>query len=428
MSRAYKRKKGLLVIVDGLGDRPIPALDLRTPLEAASTPNLDRLVAESLCGQVDPLSPGLPVGTQIGVGILLGLLPKDVSHLARGPVEAAGAGVPLLPGDVAIRCNFATLRRVDGGFEVLDRRAGRIREQTTELAASLADVELGDGITATLFPATHHRAVLSLHGPGLSASISDTDPGSMLGDPRVLTCFPRPGHESGGARTAEALNHFIDLAHQRLEEHPVNRARVERSELPANGLITREAGMVRSFKSVITRLGLRAAVVAAESTVLGLGKLFNYTTVNDPCFTAMPDTDLEAKVEAAAEALDAHDIVFLHVKAPDIFAHDMDPAGKRDMIERIDAALEPLLFGDTIVGVTADHSTESLTGRHCGDPVPSVLYMPGGRRDTCAAFGETACMNGGLGRLTANAYLLCMLDAMGSMSDMRPPERKLFLP
>lgn len=428
MARADKKRRGLLVIIDGLGDQPIPELDALTPLEAARTPNFDRLATESICGQVDPLYPGFPVGTQVGVGILLGLLPKDVPRLARGPVEAAGAGVTLLPGDVAIRCNFATLRAVEAGLEILDRRAGRIREETDKLAAALTGVELGDGIIADLHPATHHRAVLRLQGPGLSSAISDTDPGTMSGDRLIRESFPMTADQSESMRTARALNRFVALAHGRLDGHPVNRARIERGQPPANGVITRDAGMVHSFKSVVTSLGLRAAVVAGESTVLGLGRLFHYATLNDPRFTAMPDTDLEAKVEAAARALDSHDFVVLHVKAPDIFAHDMDPGGKRDMIERIDTALEPLLFQEAVVGVTADHSTESRTGRHTADPVPSLLRAPGGRRDACTSFGETACMSGGLGRIPANAYLLCMLDAMGAMSDVRSPERELFLP
>ena len=103
------RHKGLVVILDGLGDRRIPALGEMTPLEAARTPQLDRLAAGGVCGLVDPLIPGMPVATHTGTGVLLGLTPRDAYLFCRGPVEAAGVGLIMQPGDVAIRCNFATL-------------------------------------------------------------------------------------------------------------------------------------------------------------------------------------------------------------------------------------------------------------------------------------------------------------------------------
>ena len=118
--------KGLLIILDGLGDRPQPQLEGRTPLEAARTPHLDALVSAGLCGLVDPLQPGLPVDTHTGSGILMGLAPESARRLARGPVEAAGVGFSVRPGEVALRCNFASVESTGERWHVLDRRAGRI--------------------------------------------------------------------------------------------------------------------------------------------------------------------------------------------------------------------------------------------------------------------------------------------------------------
>ncbi len=154
--------RGLVVILDGVGDRPSAALGGRTPLEAAHTPNLDRLAAAGMSGMVDPLLPGMPVGTHTGSGALLGLPPRLLMSLARGPVEAAGIGLDTEPGDVLMRCNFATLEEVVDGFNIVDRRAGRIREGTQELAAALKDMAVAPGISATLRPASQHRAVLRL--------------------------------------------------------------------------------------------------------------------------------------------------------------------------------------------------------------------------------------------------------------------------
>ena len=413
------RHKGVLVILDGLGDRPHPEFEGRTPLEAARTPRLDDLAARGLCGLVDPLAPGIPVDTATGTGLLLGAPPASVMGLARGPVEAAGVGLEIAPGDLALRCNFATLERGDQGLMVVDRRAGRIRTGTDELARVLNRVDLGDGITATLSPATQHRAVLRLSGPGHSEEIGDTDPGVVDLPARVLRSKARHRDDARASRSAAAVNRFVELAHERLSDHPINRERVEHGLPPANGIITRGAGLASSGVSVIERLGLSGTVVAGESTVLGLAALLELRSISDERFTGLPDTDVVAKAETAIAALEETDVVFLHFKGADICSHDFDPAGKRDFLERVDEALAALDTADLVIGVTGDHSSNCRTGAHSGDPVPAVLAAPTGRRDGSDRFGESACYTGGLGRLTANSFVMSFLDLMGAVPEWR---------
>ena len=255
--------KGLMIILDGLGDRSCPALQGLTPLEAASTPNLDRLAAEGATGLVDPLYPGVPVGTHTGTGVLMGLVPADAATLARGPVEAAGIGLDVNPGDVLLRCNFATLNGGGSGFEIRDRRAGRIREGTEELAAVLRDLPLGDGITGSLYPTTHHRAVLALRGAGLSSAVTDTDPGSGREATGVLLARAGEAADAAAQRTAAAVNAFVREAHTRLAVHPLNADREARGLLPANGILTRSAGSTGQLGNLVSSLGLSASVITA---------------------------------------------------------------------------------------------------------------------------------------------------------------------
>jgi 2,3-bisphosphoglycerate-independent phosphoglycerate mutase len=418
--------KGLVVILDGVGDRPKEVLGGLTPLEAASTPHFDRLVQEGQCGLVDPLLPGVPVDTHVGTGVLLGLAPHDARKLARGPVEAAGAGVPLQQGDVAVRCNFATVEQGPDGLHILDRRAGRISTGVNELAASLKAVSLADGITGSLHPATNHRAVLRLTGRGLSGAISDTDPGSGTSPAALRTC--RALDETAAAmRTAEAVNHFVAVAYARLSEHPVNKQREAEGLPPANGVITRGAGSSARARNLVRHLGLRAALVSHEATVVGLGHLFHFTTVSPPLSPDGGD-QTEEIIAAARDALTEHDLVFVHFKSPDIFSHDRDPEGKRDVLARIDAALAPLLADDKLViAVGGDHASDSLSGRHIGDPVPSLLRSPGGRRDGQSHYGESTCMSGGLGRIPASGLLWSTLDAMGVLPNIQPHAVAYFL-
>ena len=167
MSLAYR--KCALIIIDGLGDQPIPELDHSTPLEAADTPVMNRMAGEGWYGLADPIQAGEIPNTHSGMGMLMGLAPEQVNRLRRGPIEASGTGRVLAVGEVAIRANFATLEDQGSGLLVTDRRAGRITSGADELAADLKDVDLGDGVSACLYSTDQHRGVLVLSGPGLSA-------------------------------------------------------------------------------------------------------------------------------------------------------------------------------------------------------------------------------------------------------------------
>lgn len=408
------RRRGLLVILDGLGDRPIPAFGGATPLEAASTPNLDGLAATGRSGLVDPGIPDMPVSTHSGTGMLLGVDPDDIRRLARGPVEAAGIGLTMADGDVALRCNFATLERRDDALWVLDRRAGRVDSGTDELASALHNLALGDDVRASLYPATQHRAVLCLSGAGLSGAISDTDPGERALLPtQVRASVPLRSDDTRARRTAEALNRFATLAFERLEAHPVNAARRACGQPPASGVICREAGSPAAVPSLLARLGVKAAVVAGECTLLGMGRLLGHEVITDRRFTSLPDTDLGAKIDAVRAALTCHDLVVLHIKGTDICAHDRDPEGKGRFLEKIDGAIAPLIAEDLVIAVTGDHCTDSNTGVHVTDPVPSLLFAGGGDVDDRERFCESECAHGGLGQITGTTFLASLLEAMG---------------
>ena len=415
-------RKGVIIIIDGFGDRPVDAFGGMTPLEAAETPNFDRLVSESICGMVDPFLPGMPVSTHTGTSLLMGLAPKDAYKLARGPIEAIGIDLPVQPGDVIMRCNFATLRDKGGELKVIDRRAGRISEQTEELAAHLHNIGLDRGIVASLHPASQHRAVLRLSGPRLSADITDTDPGDASAPgTKVSSCYATNSNDAA-VKTAAAVNNAIREIFERLKDHPVNEQRLAQGLPPATGIITRGAGMLSEVHNLLRHLALNVGVIASERTVLGLTKLFHFKSFTDPRFTGMPDTDLAAKVKTVNIALENNDIVFLHVKGTDVYGHDQNPAGKKELIEHIDQAIAPLLDQDIVIGVSADHTTDSILGRHCGDPIPSLIKSARGRKDSCTSFGESQCMQGGLGRISSSAFLLSVLDHMGCLSNYSPSD------
>ncbi|MDX2503467.1 MAG: 2,3-bisphosphoglycerate-independent phosphoglycerate mutase [Gammaproteobacteria bacterium] len=411
------KRKALIIVLDGLGDRPIAEFDGLTPLEKAQTPFFDKLARKGMCAMVNPLTPGMPVSTHTGMALLMGLTPKDTACLARGPVEAAGIDLVTHPGDILSRCNFAHIEAERGKLKVLDRRAGRINQQTDILAQALNKIELAHGIKASLHPTTQHRAVLHLQGKNLSAKISDTDCS------RIIPAYVQPCKplilNNAAIQTAEAINHFIHQAHHILAKHPINQQRMIQGKAPATGILCRSAGQINSIHNILNYYKVKTAVISAEATVTGLTKLFGFTPITRPTFTALADTDLKTKVKLALQAMQDHDLVYLHIKGTDICAHDLQAMLKSQFIERIDRALSDIDIKDKIIAVTADHSTDSNTGFHSGDPVPSVLYSPYGRRDKSSAYSEQECMYGGLGPLTANSFLLTILDQMDILHNFK---------
>ncbi|MEN8178636.1 MAG: phosphoglycerate mutase [Pseudomonadota bacterium] len=415
-----------MVILDGLGDRGIPAFGGKTPLEAAQTPNMDSLVANGQAGLVDPMFPGLPLSTHTATGLLFGLPLKVAAELARGPVEAAGIGVANDPNGLYIRGNFATLEKSNRRLNILDRRAGRINEGTDILARHLGEVDLGGNITATLHPATQHRVVVKLSGPGLSDNITNTDPGNQYHKFGVLECRAIDSLDAAAVHTAQAINRLTEVVFERLSKHPVNQARLDSGSPSANGIICRSPGKLPKIHTAIEHLKLKTAVVAGEKTVLGLAAMLGYKELKDQAFTSLPNTDLHKKVAQAMLALKQHDLVYLHIKGPDICSHDLDPFAKRDLLESFDDAIAPLLQDDLVIGVTGDHSTDSNTGRHSGDPVPTLLYAPNSRLDRVHEFGEASCSQGGLGRINGFGFLTSMLDQMNVLENFNREDTSLY--
>ena len=392
----------LFLIVDGLPDSPNPALGDKTPLAAAATPVLDLLAAEGGQGLIQTgVVGGPPPETDEGLMALLGGRGARPARLGRGLLEALGLGMTMPRDAIVLRGNLAT---VSPSGELLDRRAGRIREGTSDLLATLQDVPLAGGVRGSIRPAHEHRVVVMLQGPGLSAAVTDTDPGSMALDQRPLEPIPI---ESGADRTAAALKELLRVATQHLERHPLNRERQARGLLPANCVITRGACTTRLLPDPPLS-PTAAAMVAGCSTARGVARALGLQPVQSSGMTANLDTDLDAKFEAAASLLEGRGLVVVHLKGGDIAAHDRRPLEKRDYIARVDAALGRMLRGHKAISeglrvvLSADHGTDSRTGDHLPDPVPVLVARWSAELDEAgerADFDEESARGGALGLL-----------------------------
>ncbi len=408
--------KAVLVIGDGMADRPIKELGWKTPLEAANKPSLNRLAQTGICGILDPISPGVPPGSDTATLALLGYDALKV-YSGRGALEASGSGVKVLPGDVAFRCNFAA---VNENMIITDRRAGRIaNEDAAKLAESLNKVKLKRASKARFhFRSTiQHRAVLIIRGPKLSTAVSDSDP-SVVGEKAAEV---KPLDNSSEAKlTAKIVNELSHDFHQVLRNHPVNQDRIKHKLPPANMVLLRGVGTIPNIKPISQTYDVKAVGIAATPLVRGVCKAVGMKVLEVKGATGTPQTDYVAKARATVHALKSCDFVLLHVKATDVASHDGNPKQKVEVIGKIDSMLGYLLDhvdpNDTYVAVTADHTTSCLTGNHEGDPVPISITGPYVRFDKVKEYDERSCAEGGLGRIRGMDLMPILMNLIGKAS------------
>jgi 2,3-bisphosphoglycerate-independent phosphoglycerate mutase len=418
------RARIMYVILDGVGDLPFPERGNRTPLEAASTPNLDKLTSNGKMGTLYTVKQGIAPESDAGVFSLLSYDPVKVD-LSRGVVEAVGSGLKFKNGDLGLRCNFATVQ--DG--QITDRRAGRnvSTAEAQELVGAvnensklraLADFEL----KATI----GHRCALVFRAGRMSLSgyVSNLDPaydrkgrvtiaksGVTLPTP-VPKCVPL-NKTKAAAESAKLLNQFAAEIHNVLKHHPVNVRRRERGDLPANFLLMRDAGTktpkVRTLKQ---KFGFKSVALADMPVELGIARV-----VGMDAEVFSPDRSLEGYRQRAQKALELttkHDLVYVHLKGPDEPGHDGDFDGKRKSIEDIDAGFFSGLqaLDSKLMCVTADHSTPCIAKGHSDDPVPILVTGLNIKADGSRRFTEAYGRKGALGTIMHGYEVLKMLKKL----------------
>jgi 2,3-bisphosphoglycerate-independent phosphoglycerate mutase len=426
-----------LIILDGLGDRPHPETDNLSPVEAARTPNLDRLLADGRRGLLMLIGPGTAPESDAGVLALLGYDPEKDSP-GRGVLEALGVEIPLEPGDVALRMNFATIA-ADG--TIADSRVGRglTTAESTALARTLTDANLlaPEGIRAELRATVGHRGVLWLHpvhGGGLSPEVSNADPfyervgglgrARSPANPRVLLVAPLDG-QLASVRTADAVNRFLERARGLLAEHPVNQGRSKEGRPLANGILLRNAGSVPvppppTFEE---KYGMAGAAVTEMPVERGIARLLGLEDLYVGPMGADRDQALRERARVTREAMARHPFVYVHLKGPDEPGHDGKAVAKKEIIEALDRSffgpfLEGIDWTSARVAVTADHATPCILRAHADDPVPLLLSgfgpEPTSRPNAGGGkFSERVCASGSLGVQPAQ-MLLPRLLASGS--------------
>jgi 2,3-bisphosphoglycerate-independent phosphoglycerate mutase len=400
--------KIVLLVLDGLGDIRTEAQPL-TPLEHAALPHLDALARRSALGRLVPVAPGVTPGSGPGHLALFGHDPtQPAADIGRGVLEALGEGLPVGPGDVAARGNFAT---ADAAGNLTDRRAGRIpTEECRRLCAAIREAlrpeQPVDGVQVTVEAGEGHRFVLLLRGDGLSPDLEDTDP-QRLGVP-PLPVAARGDARDGGApgprseraeRTAAVVRRVMATIERALAGEPrANRALLRGfSQLPhlprMSDLYHLRCGAFAGYPLY------RGAAAACGMEVVPAGK-----------------RPAEA-IAAAAASWQRFDYFFVHAKQTDAAGEDGDFAAKVRAIEDVDASLPALLeLRPAVLAVTGDHSTPAPLKSHSWHPVPLLLHSACCSIDGSEEFSERAAARGELGTILSHQLMGLLLANAGRLA------------
>jgi 2,3-bisphosphoglycerate-independent phosphoglycerate mutase len=415
--------KLIYVAIDGMGDLPIAELGNMTPLEAANTPNLDFLARSGKTGLMYTVRKGVAPESDVAVISLLGYDPFKYST-GRGVIEAVGAGLDMKDGDLALRCNFATLGKDN---KIIDRRVKR--SLTTEEATKLSEA-VNEKITLESCPANFefkttlgHRAVLLFKGKArcLSGKITNSDPaysyvngiGEATPNAEMMLRKSEPLEDTEEARNAANLvNEFIEKTHELWENHPINTKRSAEGKLKANCILTRDAGsQLPKFFNINERYKVKFAALADMHAESGIAHLAGMETALLPSPSGDLKKDCTLRVKKLLDIMPNYDCFYIHLKGPDEPGHD----GNCNLKTKIISAIDKHFFGpllketslkDHIFCVTCDHATPCALKVHSDTPVP--LLISGGKvtGDKVDNFSEKNCERGILGILERGCELM----------------------
>lgn len=411
-------KKILYIVLDGLGDLPVRELNNKTPLEAALTPNMDRLAQIGKTGLVYPVAKGIAPESDIAVISLLGY-DAHKYYTGRGPLESFAEGLEITDGNLALRVNFATV--ADDAKTIKDRRVGRnlTTEEATILAKEINSKVTLSGATFEFKNTIGHRGVLVIRGirSKLSGWITNTDPAygreGVFGVARekfeniVAESRPIAGYEDSGEakEAANLLNEFTQKSHKVLNESALNKKRISENKLPANMILSRDAGdRLPKFPKIDTLYNLKFGSFVVMPVEKGIALLTGIEIIALPESTGHLDVDYPIWAKVALDSINKYDGIYVHIKGPDEPAHDGDFQKKKEIIEAIDKffftnLLEKLDLANTIVAVTADHSTVCAMKAHSADPVPLLISGGGVKPDGSLSFSEKASALGSIGQI-----------------------------
>ena len=398
--------KAIIILGDGMADRPIKKLGGRTPLMVARTPNIDLLCAGGRTGKLITVPGDMPPGSEVAN---LGVLGYDVHEVyqGRGVLEAASMGVHLGPTDLALRCNIICIE--DG--KIKNHSAGHITSEESVKLITTLNEKLGSD-TVSFHPGVSYRHLLVIKN-GVN-DVECTPPHDVPGKP-FREVLVKSKSEKGDA-FADLLNNLILESQNVLKEHLVNQNRMSNGKDPGNSIWPWAAGYKPKMKTFQELYGRNGAVISAVDLIKGIGVYAGLSVIEVEGATGLYDTNYEGKARVAVNALKETDFVFLHIEASDEAGHEGDVDLKIKTIEYLDGRVVKHIMEETermeepaAIAILPDHPTPCEVRTHVHDPVPFIICRPGETPDEVKEYNETSVEKGHYGTLKGNQFIKALL-------------------
>lgn len=401
----------IYVLLDGVGDLPHPDLGGRTPLEAANTPNLDKLAKNGVIGEVISVGKGIAPESDIAVFNMLGYKFYHADYVGRGVIEAIGVGIDFKDGDLALRGNYATLN--DEGV-IIDRRAGRhIEKEDADGVAKEIENQIrfsNPDTSVVVSPTIGHRVTVRIRmkDKQLSSQITNTDPAyarvdgmgiaKAVGDfLRIDKCLPLD--ETDNAKiTAKLVNEFTEQSLKIMKNSLINKKRNNEKKKSLSCILLRDAGnKYPDVKPINEMYSMNFSCIVDMPVELGISEVLKMKA-----FEAGGLTDYEEKAKVAAKSMETQNAIYVHLKGPDEFGHDGDAIGKMKNIEEIDQRFFKTLIDNidsnkVAIVISADHSTPCINKGHSDDPVPILVSGNFIKNDGTTRMTENQAKRGSIG-------------------------------
>ena len=410
-------------MLDGVGDLPHPDLAGKTPLEAATTRNMDVLAKNGSMGQVISVGKGIAPESDIAVFNMLGYKFQHSDYAGRGVIEAIGIGIDFKDGDLALRGNFATL---DNEGKIIDRRAGRkIEREDVEKISKEIEKKIrfsSPNTSVVVAPTIGHRVTVRLRdSKPLSSEITNTDPAYARVDGmgiakavsdfmEIERCIPLEQTQNA-IDAANLVNEFTEQSLEIMKKSDVNKHRSQKNKKLLNSILLRDAGnKYPNVKPINDLHSMNFSCIVDMPVEVGISNILKMKT-----FNAGGLTDYEGKASVAAQAMETENAIYVHLKGPDDFGHDGDAIGKMKNIEEIDkrffgTLLDHIDVSKIAVMISADHSTPCIYKGHSDDPVPLLISGDMIANDDTQRFTEAEAKKGAIGLIEGAQVVKTAID------------------
>ena len=402
--------KHIIILGDGMADLPVERLGGKTLLQYAHKPMMDQLARDGRCGRLVTVPEGFPPGSEVANTAILGYDLNKV-YEGRGPLEAASIGYEMADDDFAIRCNIITLE--DG--KIITHNGGNLETDDARVLIDYLNEHLAKPINeregcerVKFITGIQYRHLLVIKGGN-----------------KHIVCAPPHDHPNEEWRpllvkaeipeaqyTADLINEMILKSQELLAQHPFNIERAKKGERQANSIWPWSGGYRPSMETLMQQYPeiKSGTVISAVDLIQGIGKYAGLRIVKVPGATGLADTNYEGKAQAAIDALEHDDFVFVHVEASDEAGHDGDLELKLKTIEYLDQRLIAPIYNkvkdqNVCIAVLPDHLTPVEQRIHVGQPVPFLIWHRGITPDSVQQYDEVSCVSGAYGLLKLNEFM-----------------------